>query len=386
MKRPAPAVTDELSNGGSEDKNGTISCLSPASAKRRRLSLLMAASCLANLVDGDLSSEKSSRPRAVSEGSNDLGESSRDVLPSTTSRKTFPQVLMEALSSEEAAGSVKWLPNREAFDIIKPYDFASKVLPVFFKQSQFESFIRKLNRWGFRRIIRGPDSGAFYHPLFRRDKPELCVEITCKGNDRTSNAMPPKKRGSKSLSSSAMCLDKMQSIDLKLDKPLAESFSGMPPRPFIPDALLRPECREKISPAFSKMLPVNNDAALKKALELTLLYKTSPQKAHVASPMPSLSSLLLRSSLNSSLSRTNPLNSALLLKDPEGANTTLPRLSKIPSLGSIPVATEISPLCKIKEPSAMLAAVKNRHHQLLKRTQQSRTMLQRSGLLTDLHP
>jgi DNA replication protein DnaD len=32
---------------------------------------------------------------------------------------------------------------------------------------------------GFRQATRGPDTGAFHHPLFRRDKPELCVEMVC---------------------------------------------------------------------------------------------------------------------------------------------------------------------------------------------------------------
>jgi hypothetical protein len=32
---------------------------------------------------------------------------------------------------------------------------------------------------GFRQITRGPDTGAFSHPLFQRDRPELCYEMVC---------------------------------------------------------------------------------------------------------------------------------------------------------------------------------------------------------------
>jgi hypothetical protein len=32
-------------------------------------------------------------------------------------------------------------------------------------------------RWGFQRIPRGPETGAYYHKLFRRDKPELILQM-----------------------------------------------------------------------------------------------------------------------------------------------------------------------------------------------------------------
>ena len=33
---------------------------------------------------------------------------------------------------------------------------------------------------GFRQATRGPDTGAFHHPLFRRDNPELCLDMVCR--------------------------------------------------------------------------------------------------------------------------------------------------------------------------------------------------------------
>jgi hypothetical protein len=38
---------------------------------------------------------------------------------------------------------------------------------------------------GFRQETRGPESGAYAHPLFRRDQPEWCLQMTC---DRTGTA------------------------------------------------------------------------------------------------------------------------------------------------------------------------------------------------------
>lgn len=42
---------------------------------------------------------------------------------------------------------------------------------------------------GFRQATRGPDTGAFHHPLFRRDKPELCLDMVCqRSRDRKPSA------------------------------------------------------------------------------------------------------------------------------------------------------------------------------------------------------
>lgn len=54
---------------------------------------------------------------------------------------------------------------------------------------------------GFRQATRGADTGAFHHPCFRRDQPELCLQMVCqKSRDRqappsqSKRSLPPKKR------------------------------------------------------------------------------------------------------------------------------------------------------------------------------------------------
>ena len=40
-----------------------------------------------------------------------------------------------------------------------------------------ESFTRQLNLWNFQRISSGKDKGAYYHPNFVRDQPELMTKM-----------------------------------------------------------------------------------------------------------------------------------------------------------------------------------------------------------------
>lgn len=93
---------------------------------------------------------------------------------------TFPLRLMEMLSNESHLNVVIWLPHGKAFIIYKKKKFALEVLPKYFKQSKFTSFTRKLNRWGFIRVTKGPDTGAYYHNYFQRGDIRLCMQMSCK--------------------------------------------------------------------------------------------------------------------------------------------------------------------------------------------------------------
>jgi hypothetical protein len=92
---------------------------------------------------------------------------------------TFPQKLMQIVSDESTNDVVAWLPHGKGFQIYKKKKFASDVLPKAFKQSKYTSFTRKLNRWGFTRVTRGPETGAYYHKYFQRGNTRLCMQMSC---------------------------------------------------------------------------------------------------------------------------------------------------------------------------------------------------------------
>jgi hypothetical protein len=102
--------------------------------------------------------------------------SKREASASKPRTYTFPEKMMHLLDSKEEKESMCWLPDGRSFAII-PGNFAQKVLPKYFDGTKFESFTRKLNRWGFKRVTDdedAPGTFTYHHPLFRRGLPSLC--------------------------------------------------------------------------------------------------------------------------------------------------------------------------------------------------------------------
>lgn len=103
-----------------------------------------------------------------------------DMDYSPTLQRSFPSKLFRVVSDEANIDIIQWLPGGRAFIIYDKKRFATNILPHYFKQSQFSSFTRKLSRWNFVRVNRGPLMGAYYHKLFRQDNRALCRLMTCK--------------------------------------------------------------------------------------------------------------------------------------------------------------------------------------------------------------
>lgn len=58
-------------------------------------------------------------------------------------------------------------------------DFTNTVLPKYFKHSNYASFVRQLNMYGFAKVGVDPSHREFTHPRFVRGKPEQLAVREC---------------------------------------------------------------------------------------------------------------------------------------------------------------------------------------------------------------
>ena len=95
------------------------------------------------------------------------------VPPSPYPRKVFPIKLHKLLSNGQHQHLITWLPHGRAWRVIHRDRFVEEVLPNIFGHDKWTSFLRQASDWGFKRVKRGPASGAYYHEV----RVSLCILV-----------------------------------------------------------------------------------------------------------------------------------------------------------------------------------------------------------------
>jgi hypothetical protein len=92
----------------------------------------------------------------------------------------FPEKVHRMLKDVEENGPpgvASFFSHGRAFGIHDIDRFVSEVMPKYFKQTKWNSFTRQLNLYGFSRVSSGPDTGGYYHELFLKGRPSLCLHM-----------------------------------------------------------------------------------------------------------------------------------------------------------------------------------------------------------------
>ena len=80
---------------------------------------------------------------------------------------------------------ISWCKNGDSFIITDPELFSQTIMGKYFKTSKFNSFVRQLNFYGFRKVSRDSPSDdkttskswEFKHPHFMKGRKDLLVKI-----------------------------------------------------------------------------------------------------------------------------------------------------------------------------------------------------------------
>jgi hypothetical protein len=100
--------------------------------------------------------------------------------------------MLEEMATVGDESIVSWQPHGKAFRVHQPDVFARTVMLRYFKQTKYKSFQRQLHIYGFHRISKGIDRGAYFHSMFIRNKKSMSLQMSCqkiKGGRKSSNAV-----------------------------------------------------------------------------------------------------------------------------------------------------------------------------------------------------
>jgi hypothetical protein len=160
---------------------------------------------------------------------------------SFSSARSFPCKLMEMINwceqelqaNEKAERTVCWAHNGKAITIYNQEKLCKRVLPVFFKDCKFESFLRRLYRWGFKQLSpteESCDKGlTLFVDGFERDDPTNCwtkLAVRYSDNERDARKKKSMKAKLKKMKKNSMHLAKYKSQ--KAERPLKQEEKDPP--------------------------------------------------------------------------------------------------------------------------------------------------------------
>ena len=143
-------------------------------------------------------------------------------------KKSFAETLMWLLLNDQYSQIVTFLPDETSFGIVDAKRFTDEVMPQVFGIRTFSSFVRKLHRWGFERLMekKTHDVDVFRHALLRKGDWKSCSNIKCVGRLSRHNHQKTNKNNHNTTKMTTMPLPSMALTGLKRPRPTQAMHSN----------------------------------------------------------------------------------------------------------------------------------------------------------------
>jgi hypothetical protein len=110
-------------------------------------------------------------------------------------------LLLEYAEHDGKTNIISWMPGNISFKVHDKKTFVDTLMPRFFQTSNYKSFQRNLNLWGFETVSKGSQKGVRSHPLFVRDNPQKCHLMTRVVVKGWNNATTPQQQTTREIPS-----------------------------------------------------------------------------------------------------------------------------------------------------------------------------------------
>ena len=75
------------------------------------------------------------------------------------------------MQNPEYSDTIEWIPEENGFIVKNITDLTEKIFPRHFKHTNYASFVRQLNLYGFHKVRSNDQGHIFTHNYFQKNSP-----------------------------------------------------------------------------------------------------------------------------------------------------------------------------------------------------------------------